>query len=73
MPLCLNYSLIRENLEILKDFRTLPDFPRWIDDRVIEVSFGGIWWNDSVSLKRAVIDDLNYKLRCVDSLFFLIS
>ena len=64
-----NSSLISENLNVLALLRNYPDLRLRMDLKISQISFGGIWWDDFQALKKCVISDFNYKLRCLNSLF----
>ena len=65
----MNNNLIKENLQVLVLCKLLIKYHKASGIWLCDVSFDGIIWSDIHHLKRCAINDLNYKLRCLDSLF----
>lgn len=59
---------IKQEVKILRTLKNYPELKIIMQNKLIEVSYGGLWWRDYNDLKKSVTEELRYKLRCRHSL-----
>ncbi len=59
---------IKQEVKILRTLKNYPELKIMMQNKLIEVSYGGLWWHDYNDLKKSVTAELRYKLRCRHSL-----
>jgi len=60
---------IIRNIKMLKTLKSNPNIKKLMDEKYIEISWGGMWWNSYDKLKKSCEDDLRYMIRCRHSIY----